>query len=96
MPSEVMVIPISQSLKHSLQIKNSSEISEPKSITWNDAKEHTIPGRSFKVDGIWALGLGLGIRIGDWGSGIGIGDVEIRKFHLVSTKNTSLDITFVS
>ena len=24
------------------------------------------------------------------------GGVEIRKFHLVSTKNTSLDITFVS
>ena len=39
-PSEVMVIPISQSLKHPLQIKNSSEISEPKSITWNDAKDH--------------------------------------------------------
>ena len=56
MPSEVMVIPISQSLKHSLQIKNSSEISEPKSITWNDAKDHTIPGRSFKVDGIGCMG----------------------------------------
>ena len=53
MPSEVMVIPISQSLKHPLQIKNSSEISEPKGITWNDAKDHTIPGRSFKVISGW-------------------------------------------
>ena len=26
----------------------------------------------------------------------GMACVEIRKFHLVSTKNTSLDITFVS
>ena len=34
----------------------------------------------------------LKVKVGD----AGVGSVEIRKFHLVSTKNTSLVITFVS